>query len=460
MKKKLAVPETLVILTLIILLVTALTYIVPAGEFERVTNETTGQTMVVPDTYHQVDQTPVSFLSLPTKLYDALTDASGMIFFVVMVGGALGIITSTKAMDLLAMKSAHALKGKEALAVLLLSTVFGILGTTLGFGIEAVAFMPMMIAFSNSLGYDKMVGVGIIMLAALGGSTAGILNPFNVGLAQSIAELPMFSGAWLRIVLFILIILSASIYLIRYGEKVKKDPTKALLYHLPQEEHAVEYDLEDVTITKAHIGVMLIVAAALVILIYGSARLGWSMREIAALFFVMGILSGAIMKYSPNKITREFISGIKMVIGGAIVIGFARAIQLVLTDGMIIDTFIFYLSNMVQLLPGVLRAAGMYIAQIIINLFIVSSSGQAVAVMPIMTPLSDLVGISRQTAVLAFQLGDGFTNYLYPTCAALFVNLAAAKVPYEKWVKFYLPILGVWTALGLATVIFATIIGY
>lgn len=459
-KKKLAIPETLVILFLIIVLVTCLTYLIPAGEFEREVNETTGQTMVIPGTYHQVEQSPVSFLSIPVKLYDALGEAVGMIMFVLMMGGALGIISATKAMDLFALKCASVLKGKEKIAIFLLAFVFGILGTTMGFGIEAVAFVPMMIAFSRSLGYDKMVGIGILMLAALGGSTAGILNPFNVGMAQTIAEVPMFSGAWLRIVIFALVIISLSIYLIRYGEKVKKEPTKSILYGLPEEEEENIAELGEVKVTGNQYAVMVLVLVGLIGLVYGATKLGWSMREIAALFFVLGVVSGFVVKMNPNEITREFISGIKLVVGGAIVIGFARAIQLVLTDGMIIDTLVYYLSNVVQVLPGALRGAGMYIAQTIINLFIVSSSGQAVAVMPIMTPLADIVGISRQTAVLAFQLGDGFTNYLYPTCAALFVNLAAAKVPYGRWVKFYLPLLGIWTLIGLAAVIFATLIGY
>ena len=240
---------------------------------------------------------------------------------------------------------------------------------------------------------------------------------------------------------------------------MKKDPTKALLYGIHEE--AVEGAQQHVEkLTKRQIAVLLCLLISLGVIVYGSSQLAWGMGEIAALFFVLCLVVGIAMGYTPNKISKEFVAGVKTIIGGAIVIGFARAIQIVLTDGMIIDTVVYALTGAVAILPGFLRAAGMYIAQIIINLFIVSSSGQAAAVMPIMIPVADLVGISRQTAVLAFQLGDGFTNYIYPTCAALFVNLSAAKVPYGKWCKFYAPLLGIWTVIGLVAVVIATVIGY
>ncbi len=459
MKKRLKMPTAAVILVCVAIFVAILTYIVPAGSYTRVEDPVTGRTIVDADSYTRVEQSPVSVLKVPEYLYDGLVGAGSMIMYVFIIGGSLGIITATKAVELGAKKLSYVLRNRKAIAIFCMCMIFGVLGTTLGFGIEAVAFMPMCIAFSVSLGYDKMVGAAIIMLGTLAGSCAGVANPTSTGIAQELAEVPMFSGAWLRIIVLIVTEIILTLYLVRYGNRVKADPSKSVLYG-SDEANVDEFTMPDVNISKRQIMVLIAVVLGIALLVYGSAKLGWSYKQISALFIVLGLVCGLCNGYGINEISNQFIAGVKSVAGGAVIIGFARAVNLILTDGMIIDTVIHAMSYVVNALPHMFRGAGMYLCQMLINLFIVSSSGQAVATMPIMIPLGDLAELTRQTTVLAFNFGDGWSNFLYPTCAALFLQLSTAKISYGKWVKFYLPLLGIWTAFGIIVMIFATVIGY
>lgn len=460
-KKKFVLPDTLCIILFIILLTALLTYIIPAGSFERQVNESTGQTLVVAGSYTRApQQAPVSFFSLPKLLYGGITGNASLIAFLLMCGGALGVMTSTKAIDKFALKVAHALRGKDWVAILVMTTFFGVLGTTMNFSLEAVAFIPMMMAFSVSMGYDKLVGVGIVLLGSLGGATAGVLAPYSTVIAQTIAELPPYSGAWLRVLLFIALITTASLYLYRYGKRVKADQAASLLYGTEEAQVEAAAAGQDLSMNWREIGVVVDLLACLALLVWGALAKGWSYGEISGLFFVMALVAGLLMRYPLNSLSAAYIGGCRSIVAGCLVVGFVKTIQLVMNQGQITDTIINAFAGGISVLPGFLRGVAMYISQMFINLFIVSSSGQAVAVMPVMVPVADLVGVSRQTAVLAFQLGDGFSNYLYPTCASLFVLLAEAKVSFGKWVKFYWPIFLRWTLIGFAAVLLAGLVGY
>lgn len=271
--------------------------------------------------------------------------------------------------------------------------------------------------------------------------------------------MPLFSGAGLRVALLVALVVVSSAYIIRYANRVKADPTKSIVYGLGSE-YEYEGDSQTVEMTTRHVLILLTVLVAFVALIYGVSQMDFWYEEMTAIFLVMGVVGGLIAGYGPNKIASIFSQGAKGITGGALIVGFARGISLVMTDGQIIDTVINALSQVVMNLSGPVQVLGMYVVQNLINVLITSGSGQAVVVMPIMAPIADLVGMSRQTAVLAFQMGDGFSNSILPTSSATMGYLSAAKIPYEKWLKFMLPLFGIWFAVGAVFMLIASAIGY
>jgi len=278
--------------------------------------------------------------------------------------------------------------------------------------------------------------------------------------AQSISELPLFSGIGFRTVGYLLILFVACYYVMRYASKVKQDPKNSLVWDLMAEEEIEQGKVEDVNLTTSHKLVLLVMGLLFAFMIYGVMAKSYYIMELASIFLAMGIISGLIGGISPNEIARLFIKGSESIAFGALVVGVARAILVVMTDGQIIDTVIYYLANAVSHMPKSLAAAGMFWVQAAMDFFIPSGSGQAMATMPIMSPLADLIGVTRQTAVLAFQYGDGFTNQLFPTSGVLMATLGMAKIPYEKWLKFIWPIMAFWFIVGTLMVIIGSMIGY
>lgn len=287
------------------------------------------------------------------------------------------------------------------------------------------------------------------------------MNPFTVGVAQGIAELPLFSGIGMRIVIWFIMIIVTSIYVLRYAGKVKSDPKLSLVADLEIEEKHKQIDLsKSEKMSGRDIAIVLTVVIMMCVLVYGVFKYGWYLTEICALFIIMAVVAGFVGGFGPSRIATEFVAGAKDIVFGALVVGVARAILVVMEQGLIIDSVVHALASVITALPKSIAAIGMYVVQVIINFFIPSGSGQAAATMPIMTPLADVIGLTRQTAVLAYQFGDGFTNSIIPTSAALMANLSVAKVPYEKWVKFITPLMGIWIVIGAVFMVIATIMNY
>ena len=320
-------------------------------------------------------------------------------------------------------------------------------------------FVPIGITLALFLGLDKVTGTAMIALGAAVGFTAGILNPFNVGVAQDIAELPLFSGMAYRIVILVILLVATSAYIIIYAKKVAANSEKSVIYGIQED---TEYTFEDVSdsISKSQIAVLVIMAAGFGILIYGLSKKGWYFEEMSGLFIFMGIACGLVSGYGPSRIAKEFGNGAKGIVVGCLIIGIARTVEVILSDAKILDTIVYGIVNIVNVMPGSIKAVGMFICQSLINCVIVSGTGQAAVTMPLMVPVSDLVGISRQTAVLAFQLGDGFSNSVLPMSSSLMGYLAVSKIPYSKWLKFMMPLFLIWTALGCLFMLGALIIGY
>ena len=458
-KKKWKTPHTFVILVAIIIIAAIATYLIPAGEFTRFKDAATGKTLVEAGSYHRIASNPLNPLLIPSAIYTGIVKSASTITFMLIIRGAFEVITSTGALTALCKKLSKTFSKHKYAVIPVFLTLFSIFGFTMGMSSEVMIFVPIGITLALFLGLDKVTGTAMIALGAAVGFTAGILNPFNVGVAQDIAELPLFSGMAYRIVILVILLVATSAYIIIYAKKVAANPEKSVIYGIQED---TEYTFEDVSdsISKSQIAVLVIMAAGFGILIYGLSKKGWYFEEMSGLFIFMGIACGLVSGYGPSRIAKEFGNGAKGIVVGCLIIGIARTVEVILSDAKILDTIVYGIVNIVNVMPGSIKAVGMFICQSLINCVIVSGTGQAAVTMPLMVPVSDLVGISRQTAVLAFQLGDGFSNSVLPMSSSLMGYLAVSKIPYSKWLKFMMPLFLIWTALGCLFMLGALIIGY
>ncbi|MFD2829254.1 YfcC family protein [Corticicoccus populi] len=451
-------PHTYAILLAVVIIGAALSYIIPAGEYDRV--EQGERTVVVNGSYEQVAQDPVSIFELFMSIPTGLIEVADIIFYVFLIGGAFGVIRATGAIEAMVQKIMTSMQGNEKLMIPVIMTVFSILGFTTGMSEEAIIFVPIGIVLAVALGYDAMVGTAMVTLGAASGFIGGMFNPFTVGVAHTLAELPIFSGALFRSVVYVFVLGAAILYVMHYAKKVKNNEKASLIYEENQRGQinftadVMEFD----ALKKRHVAILTVFALGVGVNIYGIFVHEWFITEMAANFFVVGMVAGLVARMRINDIFDAFIEGMKLVVFGAIIIGFARAILVVLESGIIIDTIIYSMSGALDMIPNALTALGMLVIQVIINFFIPSGSGQAVTTMPVMIPIADLQEMPRQVAVLAFQYGDAITNTIIPTSASLMGVLAVAGIPYLKWVKFVWKITVIWLLIAAVGLVAATLI--
>lgn len=444
-KWKLKPPTTTALLMFMIVLVGLLTYIVPAGQYDRVMDEKTGRELIVADSFRYTEQTPVGIGGILSSVFGGIVGAAEIIAFVFIVGGVFGVVVKSGAINAALAKLIARLKGRESLFIIIAMTAFAIGGATFGMAEETLPFVAIVLAATIAMGYDRIIAVSIVVVGVYAGYSAGPLNPFNVGIAQGIAELPLFSGIGLRTVLMIGGLVIAIHHTLRYAKKVKADPKNGLLVG----ETAIETDaivLENTEMTSQHKWIMAVLGLSLVALVFGVLKYGWYLGEISALMLLMGIIVGMIaFKGSFNQFTDEFMKGAADMTAAALIIGLSRAILVVMEEGHIIDTLVYAVSVPLGSLHSVFAAWGMYLSQGLINFIIPSSTGQAAVVMPIMSSISDVIGINRQIAVQAFQSGDGYWNMITPTHPVLMAALGIAAVPFGKWLRFAGPLVLKWT---------------
>ena len=419
---------------IVALIVAVLTYIIPAGTFERQFDEANNRTLVVAGTYEQVEQTPVGIGDLFSAFFNGTVEAGELIAFLFATGGAFYVVQKSGAINAGLGKLIKRFKGREFWLIAILMTLFSVGGATFGMAEEVLPFIVILTAAATAMGFDSVVGVSIVLIGVYCGYSAGPLNPFNTGIAQGICELPTFSGLGLRVVLMVGALAIAIIHTIRYCIKLRKSKAAAVVDEkelLEQAAHAEAFELEFTVQRKI---ILSILGLTIVALVFGVMKFGWYFSEISALFMGMSLIVGMIMhKGKFEDWALDFIEGAKEMAGTAILMGMSRMILVIATEGQIMDTIIYALSVPLSKVSGVLAAWGMYIAQGFINFLIPSSSGQAVAVMPIMSGLSDLIGVSRQTAVIAFEAGDGFWNMITPTHTVVMAALGLAKLDFKKW---------------------------
>ena len=460
MKKKFVFPNTYVIIILMMIVAVLLTWIIPSGEFERVKDEVSKQSIIILGTFKYIENNPISFLQIPVYIMKGLAKASDIVFLVIIVGGAFNIIIETGMFQSFAGRLTKVFSNKEVLIIPAFSTIFALACTTMGVN-TFIGFAPIAVIIARSIGYDAIVGVSMVALGGAIGFSTGTFNPFTTGVAQSIAGLPIFSGVGYRFICLVAFLIVTNIYIIWYAKKVKANPEASVVYEMEQENKKVEVsEKQHDKIEGRHYLVLLIVIACFVLLVYGSQNWKWKLQENAAMFLWMGVLSGFAYGFGPSRIAEEFTKGAKKLVYGALMIGMANGISLILADGKILDTTVQYLGGLLVVLPSHAQAAGMFLMQLLINGLITSGRGQAAATMPIMLPVADIIGMTKQTAVLAFNFGDGLSNYILPTSSALMGFIAMVGISYSNWMKFMWKLFLIWTVVGTVLVIVANSINY
>ncbi len=459
-KKRFAMPHIYVLLLMIIIVCTLATWILPAGEFNRVTNEA-GRSVVVAGTYHPIPATPVSGFKMLKSIYGGMMDAGSVIFFVMISYAAIGLIISTGAFNGLVSGLLRIFKGKSrAIIIPTFITILGAASSTIGVFEEALPFIPIFVGITIAMGYDAIVGLAIVALGIGIGYSGAVMNPFTVGMAQSIAEVPTMSGAGFRIFCHLSMIVVASLYTMRYAIKIQEDPTKSLLYGTEMSGAVqADADLENCRFGIREILVLVTLASGIAAIVYGTKVFGWYFEELCAIFMLMGVISAAIMGWSPNNIAEKVAKSFAEMAMAAMMIGLARAILVVLRSGSIIDTVVYYMAMPLSFMPSWIAAECMLVVQTLLNFLIPSGSGQAVVSMPIMAPLSDLLGISRQIAVLCFQFGDGLSNIVWPTAFAP-ILCAVAGITIDKWWKWIVPLFLLLVLTQMVLVAIAMMIGF
>lgn len=517
------IPHTYVIVFFIIIVAAVFTWFIPGGEFLRQTVNLNGidREIVVNNSFHYVENSPQTW-QIFSALFKGFEKQSHIIIFILIIGGAFWIMNSTKSIDagiqsfLKASQKINHLKfikflGINNIIMVLIMIIFSVFGAVFGMSEETIAFVIIFVPLAISMGYDSIVGVCLCYVAAHIGFAAAILNPFTIGIAQGISQLPLFSGIEFRFVCWLIISATGIAFILWYANKIKKNPKKSQMYEEDkiwrskqlENENNIDYkrplsgwvsfsmtvvllfivswmfpqtklSIGENSVTlpavpvisilfivtgfvsmlkSVHFFILNLLLYTMLFLIVGVMGYGWYVMEIATLFLVMGILSGLAFGYGANNIVKLFIEGSKDILSAAMIVGLAGGIIIILNEGKVIDTILYGVSESMSNLGKTGTVWSMYVIQTMINIIIPSGSAKAALTMPIMSQFSDLIGLSRQATVMAFQFGDGFTNMITPTSGVLLGVLSMAKIPYGKWFKWVLPLMVILFLLGFILLI-------
>jgi len=518
MSRKIPIPHTYVIVFAFIVMAAALTWILPGGEFERqlVDVNGTAREVIIEGSFHEAEKHPQTW-QVFSALFDGFAGKADIIVFILIIGGAFWIMNDSKAIDVgiqsflgrvrqLERKKAIRWLGVDNMIIALIMGIFSIFGATFGMSEETIAFIIIFVPLSISMGYDSIVGLSMCFVGAGLGFAGALLNPFTIGIAQGLSNLPLFSGIEYRLVVWLVINVVGIGWVLRYARRIRANPQAspvyesdaywrgkeevdldALEYHRPLAAwiaygillagmlvFAIREPISTLRIGNSsytfwflpvstmlfalggffslrksvHFFVLNLLIFTILYLIIGVMGYGWFVKEIATLFFVMGIFAGIAMGLNANRITQLFIEGMRDILSAAVVVGLAGGILVILEDGRVIDSLLYRVAQSMEGFGKLASVSMMYLIQTLINVVIPSGSAKAALTMPIMSQFSDLIGLSRQARVMAFQLGDGFTNMITPTSPVLIGVLGVARIPYEKWLKWILPFMALLVLLG------------
>ncbi len=451
-KRKFTMPNTLTIIFLLIVVMAILTWIVPSGSFER--EDIEGRMVVVAGTYEKVKSNPQGVTDVFTAPINGFIDAAEVVGFVLIVGGAFGIVNKTGAIEAVIAHTVNKMKKFQFLIIPISMILFGLGGTTFGMSEETLPFYMIFIPLMTSMGYDSLTAVATVFIGATAGFGAATTNPFSVGIAQALSNIAPGSGIEYRVIMFVIFMAISIAFVMMYANKVKKDPTKSLVQNISLNQEAI--DSSDINIkefTKREAMVIAIFTIGMATMVYGVLQLGWYITEIAMVFTAIGVISGLAAGLKQDEIVSSFTSGAKDLMSAGLCIAFARGIVIIAENGYIIDTILNSAANVLNGLPKAIFINLTFLIEGLIAFLIPSASGLASLTIPVLAPLGDLVDVSRQMIVTAYQFGIGITNLITPTSGVLMGALALANIPWSKWIRFIMPLILV---LVITTMVFLT----
>ena len=448
-------PHTLVIVGSLVLLVLVLSWLVPSGAYRTV--DTGGRTVTVPGTYQPVPKVllgPQWLMIAPIK---GFLDGALIIAFLLLIGGAFAVIQATGTIEFAIRKITAALAARPALEKLLipvLMVIFSLAGSVFGMSEEVIPFILILVPLMLSLGYDSIVGVAVPFLGAAAGFAAAFFNPFTVGIAQGLVGLPLYSGLGYRVATWFVGTAVVVAWVMAYAARVKRHPESSPVYDLDRSRDlsSVVSGAPEEPWTARRVAVLGLFLASMVALVFGILKAQWFIEEIGALFLAMGLVMGAVAGLKPSQIATSFVAGARDMVNVTLIIACGRALLIIAREAKVLDTILYYSSDLISGLPRVVAAQVMFVVQSVINFFIHSGTAQAALTMPIMAPLADLLGLTRQTMVYAYQLCE-FINPILPTSAVTMGVLGMAKIPWERWARWFLPLMLVLVALSFLLLI-------
>ncbi|MEN8373940.1 MAG: TIGR00366 family protein [Gemmatimonadota bacterium] len=461
--------DTTVLIFGMVIIAAILTWLVPAGSFAKEVIDVPGageREVVIPGSFaFLAESSPQGLMAILTAPIRGFIEAADVIGFVLIVGGTFGVLQRTGAIDAGLKRLAAAAEASPALRVAIIPgfmTLFSLGGAVFGMAEETIPFVLIFVPLAISLGYDAITGIAIPFVGSQAGFAAAFMNPFTIGVAQGIADVSPFSGFAYRFGLWVLTTTVAIAFVMWYAGRVKARREREALEAGPvmAEDAAGALDEALGAFGAREKAVLWAFGIGLVVLVVGVTDYGWYINEIAGLFIAVGVVVGLIGGLGVGGTSGGFVQGARDLVSVAVIIGVARGILVVLDDGQVIDTLLHATASLVDGVGPVLTAEAMYGVQTVLNFFVPSGSGQAALTMPIMAPLADLVGVTRQTAVLAYQLGDGFTNMIIPTNPVLIGAITMGGVSWERWARWMFPLQIVFFLLGAAALVWPVLTGW
>ncbi len=458
--KNFKMPHTYVILVTIMFIVLILTHIIPAGSYERVEDAVTGKMVVVPDSYAYVDAEAPGLFGLFQALEAGYVDAADIMFLIIFAYGFVYVLTKNGTMDAALGTLVRKIGNCVQLLIPITMLILGLMASTMGIYEEVYGLFPVFVGIFVALGYDAVVGGAVIFLGVSIGYAAGTTNPYTIAIAQDIAGVELYSGMGFRWLIFAVTEIIAIAYVMYYARKVKKNPTKSVVYGTELDAVKAK-SLNELQTASMNIrqGLCLVLFFGVIIfLFYAILNLVWYVDEISAFFLMAMVVAGIISGYSATEICKTFIESTKSMVSSMLIVGFTRGILILMKEGMITDTIVYGLVSLLKNTSTYLSAYGMIIIENIVKLFINGSTSAATITMPILAPTAELVGMSRSIAVLAYQLGHSFADIFWPTSCALCCGLMG--VPINKWYKFITPLFGILFIMEFVFMTAAVMIGY
>lgn len=440
-------PNAMVIMMGFIIVVALLTYIIPTGQYERVLHPELGYEMVVPGSYHFIDSAPISIFKILLAIPEGMADAGEVLALIILSGGCFYVIEKTGALKEGVLYLSSSLVGKESLALLIVSVLFTAGGALNGLQEEIIAMTPILLFLGLQLGYNAYSMVSVSFGSAVVGASFSPMNPFAVAIAQKTAGLTFLSGSGYRLIVLLIAFAVWTFIIIRYANKNKV----SVVLTENEAKHRISARSKMI---------LILTAIAFAVMVYGLLKLDWGFNEISADFFLLGILAGLVGRLGLNGTAEAYLEGFKEMIFAGVILGMARGIPIILKEGMVLDTIIYALFTPLQYLPQGLSAIAMMISQSLLHFPVASYSGQAIMTMPVLAPLSDLIGISRQICVLAYQYGAVMMDSVIPTNGGLMAIITIAGISYNNWFRFIIQPLLIMLAIGGSAILLAIIIGY